>query len=86
METARNLYEFYGMNAAKYKRNELNFWKVHGIMNTLGLLQSKLTAGDPNFHASMNRPKIEFIAHIYTYYKHLKYKKNIYSLGNKTVL
>ena len=21
-------------------RNELKFWKVHGIMNTLGLLQS----------------------------------------------
>ena len=21
-------------------RNELNFWNVHGIMNTLGLLQS----------------------------------------------
>ena len=24
-------------------RNEFNFWNVHGIMNTLGLLQSKLT-------------------------------------------
>ena len=22
-------------------RNECNFWKVHGIMNTSGLLQSK---------------------------------------------
>ena len=22
-------------------RNEFKFWKVHGIMNTLGLLQSK---------------------------------------------
>ena len=22
-------------------RNELNFWNVHGIMNTSGLLQSK---------------------------------------------
>ena len=24
-----------------YLRNEFNFWNVHGIMNTLGLLQSK---------------------------------------------
>ena len=24
-----------------YLRNELDFWKVHGIMNTSGLLQSK---------------------------------------------
>ena len=25
----------------KYLRNEFNFWNVHGIMNTWGLLQSK---------------------------------------------
>ena len=24
-----------------YLRNELNFWSVHGIMNTFDLLQSK---------------------------------------------
>ena len=24
-----------------YLRNEFNFWNVHGIMNTWGLLQSK---------------------------------------------
>ena len=24
-----------------YLRNEFNFWNVHGIMNTLGLVQSK---------------------------------------------
>ena len=24
-----------------YLRNEFNFWKVHGIMNTSGLVQSK---------------------------------------------
>ena len=24
-----------------YLRNEFDFWKVHGIMNTSGLLQSK---------------------------------------------
>ena len=25
----------------RYLRNEFNFWNVHGIMNTLGLVQSK---------------------------------------------
>ena len=25
----------------RYLRNEFNFWYVHGIMNTSGLLQSK---------------------------------------------
>ena len=52
----------------KYKRNELIFWNVHGIMNTLGLLQSKLTLQETrSIHDSMNRPKIEFIAHIFTF-------------------
>ena len=52
----------------KYKRNELNFWNVHGIMNTLGLLQSKFTLQETrSIHDSMNRPKIEFIAHIFTF-------------------
>ena len=26
-----------------YLRNEFDFWNVHGIMNTSGLLQSKLS-------------------------------------------
>ena len=30
-------------------RNEFDFWKVHGIMNTLGLLQSKKFARDPKY-------------------------------------
>ena len=34
----------------------------------------------------MNIPKIEFIAYIYIYFKYLKYKKNIFNLGIKTVL
>ena len=35
-----------------YLRNEFNFWNVHGIMNTSGLLQSGLHvnfARDPNY-------------------------------------
>ena len=51
-------------------RNEFDFWKVHAIMNTLGLLQSKwslqgftLTLRETrSIHDSMNIPKIEFIA------------------------
>ena len=35
-------------------------WKVHGIMNTSGLLQETRS-----IHDSMNLPKIEFIAYIY---------------------
>ena len=60
----------------KYLRNEFDFWKVHGIMNTSGLLQSKcspkgftLTLQDTrSIHDSMNLPKIEFIAYIYILY------------------
>ena len=56
-----------------YLRNEFDFWKVHGIMNTWGLLQSKwgftLTLQDTrSIHDSMNLPKIEFIAYIYILY------------------
>ena len=59
-----------------YLRNEFYFWKVHGIMNTLGLLQSKwsregftLTFQETrSIHDSMNLPKIEFIAYIYILY------------------
>ena len=54
-------------------RNECNFWKVHGIMNTSGLVQSKcspkgftLTLQETlSIHDSMNLPKIEFITYIY---------------------
>ena len=58
---------------AFHLRNKFDFWNVHGIMNTLSLLQSK---GSPkrfmitvqeirSINDSMNRPKIEFIAYIY---------------------
>ena len=54
-------------------RNEFDFWNIHGITNTSGLLQSKwspkgfkLTLQETrSIHVSMNIPKIEFIAHIY---------------------
>ena len=54
-------------------RNKLNFWNVHGIMNTSGLLQSELSPlgfklylqETQNFHDSMKIPKIEFIANVY---------------------
>ena len=52
-------------------RNEFNFWNVHEIMNTSGLLQSykngfMLTLQvTQSIHDSMNRPKIEFVAYIY---------------------
>ena len=58
---------------AFHLRNKFDFWNVHGIVNTLSLLQSK---GSPksfmitvqeirSIHDSINRPKIEFIAYIY---------------------
>ena len=56
-----------------YLRNEFDFWYGHGIMNTLGLLQSKwspkgfgLTLQETwSIHDSMNIPKIEFITYKY---------------------
>ena len=63
----------YACLTAKDLRNEFDFWSVHGIMNTSGLLQSKwslkgftLTLQETwSIHDSMNRPKIEFITYIY---------------------
>ena len=54
-------------------RNEFDFWNVHGIMITSGLLQSKcspkgfiLTLQETrSIHDSKNIPKIEFIGYIY---------------------
>ena len=59
--------------ASAYLRNEFDFWKVHGIMNNSGLLQSKwspngftLTLQETwNIDDSMNIPKIELITYIY---------------------
>ena len=61
-------------------RNEFDFWKVHGIMNTSGLLQSKLSPSGftltlqeltlqetPYIHDSKNLQKIETIAYIYIF-------------------
>ena len=56
-------------------RKKFNYWSVHGIMNTSGLLQRKrspkgfaLTLQETgSIHDSMNRPKMEFITYIYIY-------------------
>ena len=56
------------IHSTLYLRNKLNFWSVHGIMNTLDLLQSKrspkgfmLTLQEnQSIHDSMNRSLIEF--------------------------
>ena len=58
-----------------YLRNEFNFWNVHGIMNTSGLVQSKwslkgftLTLQETwSIHDPMNILKIEFITDIYIF-------------------
>ena len=56
-----------GFSESIHLRNEFDFWKVPGIMNTLCLLQSKnfmLTLQENrSIHHSMNIPKIEFIAY-----------------------
>ena len=67
-------------------RNEFDFWNVHGIMNTSGLLQNKWSPmgstvtlqGTLSIHDSMNIPKIEFIAYIYINYKYLIYRNYVY--------
>ena len=51
-----------------YLRNEFNFWNVHGIMNTSGLLQSKWSP-KPWTDQNLN------LLLIFTFsYKYLKYK------------
>ena len=70
------LYLIYSLLIRKYRNllnNEFDFWKVHGIMNASGLLQSKcslsgftLTLQETrSVHDSMNRSKNDFIAYIY---------------------
>ena len=45
-------------------KNKFNFWSVHGIMNTSGLLQSTLQE-TRSIHDSMKIPEIAFISSIY---------------------
>ena len=52
-----------GLLIVGFLRNEFDFCNVHGIMNTLGLLQS--LRDNQSIYDSMNIPKIEFIAYIY---------------------
>ena len=64
----------YTLHLVKYLRNEFIFWNVHGIMNTSGLVQSKLSRftltlqETRSIHNSMNIPKIEFVTYIYILY------------------
>ena len=63
------------------RRNKFNFWSVHGIMNTPGILQSQrqalwvsLTLQETrSVHDSMNRPKTEFLKYMHhqSFFKHL---------------
>ena len=59
-------------------RNEFNFWKVHGIMNSSGLLQSEREARTlqetGSIHDSMNLPKLNLLLWLTFYYKYLKYR------------
>ena len=51
----------------QYLRNEFEFWKDHGIMNTTGLLQSKRSPKGFTLTLQENIPKIEFII-LFTFY------------------
>ena len=59
-----------------YLRNEFDFWKIHGIMNTSGLVHTKwspkgftLTLQETrSIHDFLNLPNIEFITYIYILY------------------
>ena len=59
-----------------YLRNKFDFWNIHGIMNTSGFLQSKLSPRQEtqSIHDSMNRPKLNLLL-IFTFnYKYPKYR------------
>ena len=53
------------LDATSFLRNEFIFWNVHRIMNTSGLVQSKVLSlqETQSIHDSMNIPKIEFITY-----------------------
>ena len=54
-------------------RNDFNFWNVHGIMNTPGLLQT--LQENRSIHDSMNRSKLNLLLLFTFYYKYLNYNK-----------
>ena len=62
-----------------YLRNEFDFWNVHGIMNTLGLMQSKwspkasLTLHEA-FAWGLTFQKLNLLLIFTFYYKYLKYR------------
>ena len=52
-----------------YLRNEFDFWNVHGIINTSGLLQITLQE-TRSIHDSMNIPKLTLLL-IFLFIKYL---------------
>ena len=54
-------------------RNKFNFWNVHRIMNTSGLLQETRS-----IHDSMNIQKLNLLLIFTFYYKYLKFKKKYF--------
>ena len=66
-----------------YLRNEFDFWKVHGIMNTSGLLQTvgfTLTLQETqSIHGFMNLPK-NWIYYLYLHFiLSVKYQFSIFT-------
>ena len=77
-EAARPLAEVNIVFKGRYLRNKFYFQNVHRIMNTSGLLQRII-------HDSVNRPKKNFLAYIYIYYKYLNIEI-IHNLGRNQFL
>ena len=51
---------------ALYLRNEFDFWKAHGIMNTSGFSGFTLTLQETRrIHDYMNLPKLNLLLNIY---------------------
>ena len=67
------------MGHSKESRNKVDFWTVHGMMNTSGLLQTLQVTR--SIHHSMNSPKSNLLLII-----NILYIEIMYNLGNKTVL
>ena len=69
-------------------RNELDFWNVHGILNTSGLLQSEaqryscyFCKRPEVFMISRTDQKSKLLLIFIFYYKNLKYRNYFYNLG-----
>ena len=60
----------------EYLRNEFNFWNVHGVSGKLPEV----------FMVPWTFQKLNLLLLFSFYYEYLKYKKNIFNLGIKTVV